>query len=112
MKKSERYFYELKQYMMAFGLPIPTCECKFDPKRKWRFDFAYIQEKIAIEIDGGVWIQGRHSGGSGQIKDMEKFNRAVILGWRVLHYTPQQLADIPNDVRALMVGNDKIGGTI
>lgn len=59
--------------------------------RKWRFDFAIIEHKIAIEIEGGVWIAGRHNRGSGFIKDMEKYNTAAMLGWRILRFTPQQI---------------------
>jgi very-short-patch-repair endonuclease len=75
----------------------------------WRFDFAIPELKIAIEIDGGVWSGGRHSGGAGQIRDMEKGNAAVMLGWRVLHYTPQQIRkrDWLEDVKRVMaLGKD------
>lgn len=74
-------------------------EWPFHPKRKWRFDFACPELKVAIEIDGGVWNSsrgehaGRHSGGSGQIKDFEKMNAAVELGWVVLHYVPSEKMD-------------------
>jgi very-short-patch-repair endonuclease len=74
-------------------------EVKFHPTRKWRADYCvdYLgitckMPKILIEIDGGIWTGGRHSGGTGQIKDMEKLNAAAILGYRVLRYTPQQFA--------------------
>ena len=66
-------------------------EYRFHPTRKWRFDYAIPEFKIAIEIDGGVFIQGRHNRGSGYVKDMEKFNEAAILGWRILKFTPQQI---------------------
>ena len=67
-----------------------TGEHRFHHTRKWRFDFAHVQRRVAIEIDGGVWSGGRHSGGAGQIGDMEKHNAAAVLGWRVLRFTPQQ----------------------
>lgn len=66
-------------------------EYKFHPTRKWRFDFAFPDLKIAIEVDGGVWVSGRHNRANGFIKDMEKFNEANILGWNILRYTPEQL---------------------
>ena len=65
-------------------------EHKFCDTRKWRFDFALLEKKIAIEVNGGVFTQGRHTRGEGFINDMEKLNKAVELGWRVLQYTPQQ----------------------
>jgi len=66
-------------------------EFKFHPTRKWRFDYAIPEHKIAIEVDGGIWINGRHNRASGYIKDMEKFNAAASLGWVILKVTPQEL---------------------
>lgn len=65
-------------------------EHRFHPTRLWRFDYAIPDHRIAIEIDGGVWQQGRHNRPKGYIADLEKFNHAAILGWRVLKFTPQQ----------------------
>jgi hypothetical protein len=47
--------------------------------------------KIAVEIDGGVFIGGRHTRGTGFVRDMEKLNLAGLLGYRVFRFTPQQL---------------------
>lgn len=67
-------------------------EHRFDPTRLWRFDFANIEDKVAVEIEGGVWLRGRggHTSPSGFKKDCEKYNRAAVLGWRVLRYTSIQ----------------------
>lgn len=75
-----------------YGLPKPEREYRFDPARKWRFDFAWPDKKLAVEIEGGVWVYGRHNRAVSYVKDMEKYNRATELGWRVLRYTPQQLS--------------------
>lgn len=69
----------------------PVREHRFHPIRKWRFDYAFPELKIAIECDGGVWTGGRHNRPTGYLKDMEKFNAAAELGWVVLKFTPQQL---------------------
>lgn len=66
-------------------------ELRFHPVRKWRFDYANEQLKIAIEIEGGVWTGGRHVSGSGFMGDMEKYNEAVVLGWKLLRFTPEQM---------------------
>ena len=70
-------------------------EWKFHPKRRWRFDWAIIgakpSMKIGVEIEGGAWTQGRHTRGAGFVKDMEKYNHAALLGWRVLRFTPQDV---------------------
>ena len=74
------------------GLPPPVSEYRFAPPRRWRFDLAWPGRSIAIEQEGGVWIQGRHSRGAGMVKDFEKYNQAGVLGWRVLKATPKQIA--------------------
>jgi very-short-patch-repair endonuclease len=76
-------------------------EHRFNPDRRWRFDYAFPDLMIAVEIEGGVWIQGRHSRGMGMINDMEKYNWAVLHGWRVLRYTPQQLGNAIRDLQTL-----------
>lgn len=60
-------------------------EYRFDKVRKWRFDFAHPDTKIAIEIEGGVWNAGRHTRGLGFCRDCEKRNAATHAGWRVFN---------------------------
>lgn len=66
-------------------------EYRFHPVRKWRYDYAIISHKIAIEVEGGVWSGGRHTTGKGFIGDMEKYNSGTLLGWRIFRVTPQTL---------------------
>lgn len=66
-------------------------EYKFHPVRKWRFDYAIPEHKIALEVEGGVWTGGRHTSSVGFIKDMEKYNTATLMGWRVFRTTPDEL---------------------
>jgi len=70
-------------------LPKPEAEVRFHPVRKWRFDFAWPEHKIALEIEGGIWTAGRHTRGSGVVKDLEKYNPAASMGWLVFRTTPQ-----------------------
>lgn len=63
--------------------------------RKFRFDCANPSQKIAIEIEGGIWVMGRHNQPIGMKTDMDKYNLAVIEGWRVLRYTPDILRKQP-----------------
>lgn len=68
-------------------------EVQFLRTRKFRFDYAISERKIAIEINGGQWVNGRHNrGGKAYEKDLEKLNLAQANGWRVLQYTYEQLA--------------------
>lgn len=76
----------LRQHL---GIEV-VAEHRFHPTRLWRFDYAIPSHRIAIEIDGGVWIEGRHNRPKGYIADLDKFNNAAALGWRVLKFTRQQ----------------------
>ncbi len=53
----------------------------------WRFDFAFPEYLVAVEIDGGTFSGGRHTRGTGYEDDCRKGNAAVLYGWRVLHFT-------------------------
>lgn len=66
-------------------------EYRFTPKRKWRFDYAIPQYKIALEVEGGIWTKGRHTRPKGFIGDIEKYNTATLMGWKLLRTTPQDL---------------------
>ncbi len=81
----------LDALFVAVGLPAPVREHKFHPKRRWRFDYAWLCKSLALEVEGGVWTRGRHTRGKGFLADVEKYNEAALLGWTVLRCTPQQL---------------------
>ena len=66
----------------------PVAEYKFHQFRRWRFDYAFVENKLSIEIEGGLWSGGRHITAPGYLRDMEKYNAATELGWRVLRYQP------------------------
>jgi len=73
------------------GLPPPVREYRFHPRRRWRFDFAWLDQKIALEIEGGGFVEGRHHRGAGFAADCSKYAEALILGWRVLRITPRMI---------------------
>lgn len=73
------------------GLVGGVVEHCFAPPRRWRFDYAWPGLLLALEVEGGVWSGGRHTRGSGFLRDMEKYNTASLLGWRVFRTTPQQI---------------------
>lgn len=75
----------------AYGLPKPEREHRFHATRKWRFDFCWPQEMIALESEGGVFVQGRHSRGASMMQDMDKYNAAALLGWKVLRIASREL---------------------
>lgn len=63
--------------------------------RDWRFDFAWPDAMVAVEVEGGTWTRGRHVRGGGFRGDCEKYNAACVLGWRVLRFTAGMLSDDP-----------------
>jgi len=73
--------------MKVIGLPVPVREYRFHPPRRWRFDFAFEAQRIAVECEGGTWTNGRHTRGTGFQKDAEKYNQAALDGWKVLRFT-------------------------
>ena len=76
----------LAHYLDRLGIKYER-EYKFHPTRKWRFDFAFPKKMLAVEIEGAIWANGRHTRPQGFIKDMEKYNEASKMGWTILKFT-------------------------
>ena len=72
-------------------LPEPVSEHRFAPPRRWRFDYAWPDRRLALEVEGGAWTRGRHTRGKGFIADCEKYSVAAVRGWRIIRVTPDQL---------------------
>lgn len=77
----------------ALKLPAPVAEHRFHATRKWRFDWCWVDAKLALEVQGGIFTNGRHTRGAALIKEMEKLNAAAVAGYRVLYVTPAQMAN-------------------
>ena len=66
------------------NLPPHVRQFKFHPTRRWRFDFAWPDRKVAVEIDGLLYdAPGGHQTVRGRLNDCEKYEAALNLGWRV-----------------------------
>lgn len=78
----------------AHGLPVPVPEYEFalEIGRKWRFDWCF-QGWLALEKQGALFTEGRHVQPAALVKEYEKLNYAVILGYSVMFCTPDQIAD-------------------
>lgn len=72
------------------GLPAPMPEFRFDPERKWRFDFAWMPN-LALEVQGGLFSAGAHVRGAALLREYEKLNAAAVAGYRVIFVTPEDL---------------------
>ena len=88
MSKGEELF---MHQLMEHQLDIPKAEYKFLKNRRFRFDFAWPDRMMAVEVEGGVFSGGRHTRGMGYTRDLEKYNLATLHGWRVFRFTTQDV---------------------
>ncbi len=70
----------------AVGLDGYAREYQAIPGRRYRFDFCWVKERLAVEIQGGTYSRGAHARPLGIKRDYEKGNLAVQFGWRVLQF--------------------------
>jgi very-short-patch-repair endonuclease len=85
----------------------PVYEHAFHAQRRWRFDCAWPAQMVALEIDGGAWSNGRHTRGQGFLNDLDKLNSAVLLGWKVLRFPPDNLLNAMTSIRLLLLNGGK-----
>lgn len=92
----EQYRQIVRAACEAYGIqgPSPFFEYRFCADRKWRFDMAFFSLGgicVALEVQGAIFTQGRHTRGAALLKEHEKLNEAACLGWRVLFCTPKDV---------------------
>lgn len=80
-----------KQLCLKAGLPEPVTEYRWHETRRFRADFAWVEHRVILEVEGGLWVKGKHGRGSGIVKDIEKQNEASARGWLVLRCQPKEL---------------------
>ena len=86
MSKDKKLIFRVAISLLDADLLIGMVEeLKFYQHRRWRFDFAWPDAQVAVEIDGG-----RHAS-----SDREKLSAAAVLGWRVLRFSTQQVEQDP-----------------
>ena len=102
-KKLSQWEEMLAQQLRAAGL-VPTREYRLFAElvgtgdglrqrlkdagmRDFRFDFAFLDHKLLIEVDGATYSGGRHVTGTGYEADCTKLNQAILCGFRVLKFT-------------------------
>ena len=88
VSKLEAHFERLWRLMNG---PTLEREFRFHPTRKWRSDFAHLPSRTLIEIEGGIWVRGRHTSPKGFAADAEKYLEAALAGWRVIRLVDDQI---------------------
>lgn len=63
------------------------CEFRFRPTRRRRADFAWPDKRLMVEVEGGHFVGGRHTRGTGFEADCEKYAEAALAGWKVIRVT-------------------------
>lgn len=91
----------IKNYLTSIDISFTT-EHKFHSKRRYRFDLAIPDLKIAIEYEGLMSRKSRHTTISGYSEDTSKYNLATIEGWRVLRYTAINYKNLSTDLKQLI----------
>lgn len=79
-------------------------EYRFHPIRKWKMDYAIPSIMVGVEVEGGLWKEGggRHNRAAGFIADMEKYNTATAMGWRIFRILPGKYGDALRMIEALI----------
>lgn len=91
MPKEKRWLNMHMDYLAENGMKVMR-EYRFHPTRRWRFDYAFPDYKVAVEFDG-LFGGKAHTSVRMVAKDSEKMNQAALLGWIVVRVNSQSLRD-------------------
>ena len=81
---------------LQFRLNSVRCvtEYRFNPDRRWRFDFAWPELLFAVEVEGITYDGGRRQRVEGFENDLDKYQSAMLLGWCVYRVTRKQIKNL------------------
>jgi very-short-patch-repair endonuclease len=84
---------QLAFQIRACRLPEPQAEYRFVPGRRYRADFAWPNQMLLVECEGGLFSRGKgwHLSIGGYLDDIQKYNLAALLGYRVLRFTRKEI---------------------
>ena len=113
-RAGSRYELELQRLIGYEGLPAPALQFWFAKElgRRYCFDFAWPERKVAAEVDGGRWLVRRGQDGRPvpvgfhhHVDDYRKLNLATKLGWRVFRFLPEMIhsGEAIQELRAVLV---------
>lgn len=90
----------IKEQLEAAGVDYVT-EWRFDKVRRFRFDWAIVALKVAIEYEGLGYSKTHHTSSDGYTSNAEKYNLAQLQGWKVYRYTYQNYKQFENDLKTI-----------
>jgi very-short-patch-repair endonuclease len=83
---------ELAFQLQCAHLPFER-QVKIRPDRRFRADFYFRAHELVVEVDGGGFIEGRHSRGKGMERDAEKSFYIALMPARLIRVTPRHVRD-------------------
>jgi len=83
-------------------------EHRFQPPRRFKFDFAIPGLMIAIEYEGLMSEKNDHTSLLGYTSNCEKYNLAAIAGWHLLRYTVLNYQQVGDDLKKITNGKNSI----
>ena len=89
----EKWERMLLSHIVAAQLPEPQLQFRFSTKRQFRLDFAWADQTLGVEVEGGIWRKGggAHSHPSNIERDIEKHNLMAMEGWALIRVTPKMI---------------------
>jgi hypothetical protein len=81
------------------GMALPESQVGVPWLKSWeRVDFAYVDRKLAIELDGSTW----HTDPAAWERDRRRDQLAAAAGWQVVRFTWRQVVDDADSVIATL----------
>ena len=109
---SRGYDLEIRALVAQVGLPDPVPEHRVLATRRFRFDFAWPEQKVALEVEGGFFGSGRRCPACRQLPrsghssvrrlkdDADKYSWAAATGWTIIRRWPDAL--LTDETRAML----------
>lgn len=85
----DKFAWQVKQA----GIVQPVRQYPFAKciSRLYKADFLWPDERVLVEIQGGIFVNGRHNHGAGYENDLERNSLAAALGLKVLQFSPRHV---------------------
>jgi hypothetical protein len=77
------------EFILAHGYPEPERQAMLVPGRRFQTDFYWSSHATGLEVEGGVYVGGRHVNPSGFEGDIRKYNAIAAQGIRLFRVMPQ-----------------------